>query len=336
MMPICSFSKGRDELYRYTLMRDRVIIDRALKKTPYHSYFDLEVLLSSGLKSLVGDVKDGNRSGLSSSEKQNNMLEILNKNVNTARFVDANLEIGVPLPKLNLGKFKIDSAFFYNFNVGISLSISNITSPTSPSASVYIKKETKLGLDSYWQNNPSEAYGIRYYQLTRSDLLSVTSASQLATDGELFDLDELTREQVTYNFDVYYQKAYKDFRILLEVQEFKIMNGSSTVTTRYESRPLLHAQANFENRKGKLYIGIHQRLKYAFLRGMYLAYDYKIKEDYPFFVLAKLSNQYLTLNPRFETKYFKLNYKVKTPLENPQDELWHSTLHALNIEMPFF
>jgi len=315
-IPVIALSKGRSELYRYTLMRDKVLIDRQLKQVSFHSFFNLEVLLSSGSKSLIGDVKNGNRAGLTSTQKQTNMLNILNNNVNTARYIDANLEAAIPLPSFKVSKFKIDSSLFYNFNIGLSLSIANTTNNSDPEVNLYLKKETRIGVDTYFQNNPSEAYGLRYYQMSRSDLLSVLDEQSLASEGKLFEVDDLNKKEVTYNLDLFY--------------------GTSTRAALYESRPLLHGRLSFNVGQGQLYFGIHQRFKYALLRGIYAAYDFRVKEDYPFFVLAKISNQFITLNPRFETKYFKVNYTIKTPIENPQDELWHSTLHSLNIAVPFF
>ncbi|MFZ8932846.1 MAG: hypothetical protein ACO20H_09230 [Bacteriovoracaceae bacterium] len=335
-IPVIALSKGRSELYRYTLMRDKVLIDRQLKQVSFHSFFNLEVLLSSGSKSLIGDVKNGNRAGLTSTQKQTNMLNILNNNVNTARYIDANLEAAIPLPSFKVSKFKIDSSLFYNFNIGLSLSIANTTNNSDPEVNLYLKKETRIGVDTYFQNNPSEAYGLRYYQMSRSDLLSVLDEQSLASEGKLFEVDDLNKKEVTYNLDLFYKKAYRNFKLLAEIQEFKIMNGTSTRAALYESRPLLHGRLSFNVGQGQLYFGIHQRFKYALLRGIYAAYDFRVKEDYPFFVLAKISNQFITLNPRFETKYFKVNYTIKTPIENPQDELWHSTLHSLNIAVPFF
>jgi hypothetical protein len=335
-VPFITLAKTRNELYRYTLMRDRVLIDRQLKQQPYHSFFNFELLLSSGSKALIGDVKDGNRSGLTSSQKQTNMLNVLNNNVNTARYIDGNLEAAIPLPSFKVSKFRIDSSLFYNFNVGLSLSISNTASSSDPQVNIYFKKETRIGLDTYWQNNPSEAYGIRYYQMTRSDLLSIFDNQSLASEGELFELDDLSKKEVSYNLDLFYKKAYPNFKLLAEIQEFKIMNGDSTKSALYESRPLYHLRLDFSLGQGTLYLGAHQRFKYALLRGAYLAYELKLREHYPFYILAKISNQFLTLNPRFDTKYFTVNYSIKTPIENPQDELWHSTLHALNITVPFF
>lgn len=332
-------AKRRDELYRYTLMRDRVLIDRSLKDKPYNSFFNLEILLSSGLKGLIGDVQDGNRSGLSSAQKQTNMLQILNQNVNTAKYVDADIHAAIPLPRFRLSNFNIDTGIFYQLNFGVSLSISNQESVTNPSVSTYIKKETKFGVDALFVNNPSEHYGIRYYQLTRADLLSSLSYSTLATEGELFEFDDLSKNQVTYNFDLRYHKAYENFKMLLEVNELKLMEGTVEKVAFYESRPLFHAQYEYPfvlPMKGSFYFGITSRFKYAIDRGLYGAMKLRVLKEVPFYIYTKLSNQYLTFVPKFQSKYFHISYTLKTPIENPQDELWHSTLHAMEINFPFF
>lgn len=337
LIPSHGFSKS--ELYRYTLLKDKIDIDRELKRRSYNSYFNFELLLSSGTKSLVGDVKDGNRGSLSSTQKTTNMLNILNQNVNTTKFVDADISAAIPLPNFSLWKFSITPGLFYHLNFGLSFSISNQANATNPTISTYIKKDIKLGMDATFKNNPSETYLMRFYQLNRADLQSSLSAASMATKGKVFEFDDLKKEQITYNVDLGYQKNKGNYSYSFEIKELKLMAGTVQKVALYENRPFLHAQIKYPFYfpfLGHLFVGVHQRFKYSIVRGAYAALKFKFNDVMPFYLTTKVSSQFLTIMPQVISKYFNMSYTIKTPIENPQEDFWVATIHALELSVPFF
>jgi hypothetical protein len=333
----------RSELSRYTLLRDRTMVDRDLEFRPHYSFLSVNAVLSSGLKRLIGDVSNGTKDTQTGTdeEKTLNILAVLNRYINSEYFVDADLEAGIPVPNFKFSGVEYDTSIFYNLNFGLSLSLSNFGDVTNPRAQTYIKKDTKVGIAGKASSNKKEHFTFAFYQLTRSDLGAIVTASGIAQDESLFEFGDLNKTKVTYSADIGYHRRGKKYDWLAEVKELQLWTVSTQKRPLYGTRPMFHARygRHYKSSSGPLwnpFIGIHYRKKYALGDGIYLGIILKGRGRIPLVLVAKASNQFLHLAPIIETKYFRFKYSYKTPYRNPQDDMWVPAQHniAFNFPMP--
>lgn len=328
----------RGEIQRYTLLHDKAVIDRDLRARPYHQFLNIDFIISSGLKDLVGDISDGTNDSESTAQKQLNMFQLLSKYVNTEQFVDLDASFGIPLFKIKINNYKFYTSAFYHVNFGVMSTISNQESVTNPKAQTYVKKDTKIGLNLSFKRKENEAWRIALYQLARSDVYSSITSSSLATDGELFSFDNLDEEHKTYSVDLAVEKDLSKFSFLAEMRELKAISSSGDETL-YGNRPLLHFRTfkNFESDQYNLivFIGAHYRRWYSLMRGIYAGFDFQYKKMENLRFIFKMSNQFFLLNPMIEFKYFIFTYAYKSPHRNPQDDIWVPGMHNIAISIPF-
>lgn len=328
----------RGEIQRYTLLHDRAMIDRNLRSRPYQDFIVADFIISSGLKDLVGDISDGTEDSQSTVQKQLNMFELLSKYVNTEQFVDLDIVAGLPLPKVKIKKWRFYNSAFYHLNMGVMATISNQTSVTDPTAQTYVKKDTKIGINSTLKRKKNEDWYFSLYQLSRSDLSASLNSSSLATDGELFDFDKLNDEHQMFALDLAYKKNYEKYFLLAEFRELKLKT-SKKVDTLYGTKPLFHLKAKrileTEQFHLKPFVGFHYRRWYNLMRGLYAGIDFKYKKLESLRFIFKASNQFFLINPMVEFKYFVFSYAYKSPFRNPQDDIWVPGMHNIILKVPF-
>ncbi|GAB4019572.1 MAG: hypothetical protein Fur0010_21650 [Bdellovibrio sp.] len=137
---------------RFSLLHDRLTIERSLIRDSYSQFFNLDIQASSGILDLIGDAKNGSsNTAQTQTQKELNMYQLLSKHVNTEKFVDVNVIAGIPLPDIKYKGNQFLNSLFYELNIGISLSVNNQDSATNPVAQSYVRKETKTGLYSIWK-----------------------------------------------------------------------------------------------------------------------------------------------------------------------------------------
>ena len=333
----------RGEVERFVLLHDRSMIDRGLRERPYSSFLDIDLIISSGIRTLINDLsntsEDANQTAV---EKQLETLSLLSKNVNTEKYIDLLVSAGIPLPDIKIKGHKFFNSLFYQFNAGIMLSINNRANATNPVAQTYVRKEIKKGLATIYQPKNSSGdlfYEFAFYQLTRADTYASLTATQLSQDGEFFNLDDLTRDQNVYAADLIYNKRSKNGALEVGVRELRVMKDSD-VESIYGMKPLLHTQYTWFDEAGNVlihpFVGVHFRNRYELQRGIYAGAHFNLaKKEVPFSLTLKASNQFVTFMPQFKTSWFHFSYTFKNPYRNPQDEVWVSSLHNIQIHIPF-
>lgn len=335
-----SFSQtARGEIQRFTLLHDRIMVDRSLRYDPHSHFLNIDLVLSSGIRTLINDLSNTSESSDSAIQKQLDTLQLLGKNVNTEKYVDILVGAGIPLPDLKFGKHKFYSSLFYQFNAGVSLSFNNRASATNPVAQVYARKEIKKGLTTFYQPHRDWLYKFSLYQLTRADTSASKDAATLSQSGEFFNLDDLTRDQTGYAIDLAYLKRSRNGELLLSAEEVQILS-TSDIESLYGAAPLLKTQYTWLRKtptfKYEPFLGLHFRKWYPIQRGVYGGVHLRsIRDEIPFLFTFKASNQFLTLMPQFKVDWFHFVYSFKTPFRNPQDEVWVSSLHNIQIQFPF-
>lgn len=336
---------ARGEIQRFTLLHDRITIDRGLRERPYSEFLSIDLVISSGIRTLINDLSNTSDSTSSSAaQKQLETLSLLSKNVNTEKTIDALVSAGIPLPDIKVGRHRFYNSLFYQFHAGIQLSINNRASATNPVAQTYVRKQIKKGLATIYR--PKEKSGdhdqfweIALYQMTRADTAVSLTATQLASDGEFFNLDDLNRDHNFYATDLIYHKTSRTGSLEIGAREVQLMSDSDEKSL-YGTSPLLHTQYtwNGEGRNViiKPFLGVHYRKWYPLHRGIYGGAHLNLaKKEVPFSLTFKVSNQFLTFMPQFKTSWFHFSYTFKNPYRNPQDEVWVTSLHNLQIHFPF-
>lgn len=199
--PFYAFSSSttpRSELTRYYLMRDKFIVDRKLKHTKNDAYLAFDGNISSGLKSIIGDVKNSNGS-------TTEIINLLNKNVNTEKYAEFDLGLGIPLPFFSFAKYNFLPNLFFSSNFAISMSFFNKNDPLNPLLQIYLKNDIKIGARTLIKIDEVKTLDFSLYQLQRSDIFSEKPALEIATKGKLFDLGELSNKEKAINADISYQ-----------------------------------------------------------------------------------------------------------------------------------
>jgi len=335
----------RNEVSRYTVLRDRLIIDRSLRKKYYWAFFDFDITSSSGLKSLIGDVKDqtqdteGQTAAQNQTAKELNIYKLITQNANSEKYLDADVILGIPLPWFSLWGIEYRSSLFFNLNFGISFSFANREDALNPVAQTYIKKDQKMGLFVKTGDEKKERWELAVYQLTRSDSYNQLSYNDIANSRKLFSFDGLATDVVSWAADIRYTHFFERTSYLLEVQELStsMMSGDDTIS--YGHSPLLHGRfVLYYSSAGwslRPFVGIHYRKRYPLADGVYVGMRIIGPENIPFHFSGKISNDFLAIMPQLKTKYFNFTYSLKLAYRNPQDDMWVPALHTIAFNFPF-
>lgn len=337
----------RSEVARYTLLHDRHIVESDLGRTRHSSFFDLNLALSSGLKKMIDDVKSATQNDDSLPAAANDTLkelkvyELLTKNLNTERFLDAEIGIGFPLPEFTISKTKILLNPFFTIGAGSSFTFTNRESALEPKVQIYLRKEEKLGLRQFYLLDARSRVTMNLYQLKRADSSASLSSSAIAAKAKIFDINDLKENEVNYAGDLIYQKENGNSRYHFEMSEMKIIKSSkSKRKSLYGNKPLLHLYYQRlkmdENHHFSPLLGLHYRMRYDIGDGLYAGFQMLPFTRLSFVHLTFLLDRgFFTLNPALKTKWFEFHYSLKTPHKNPQDEVWVPTIHTIEINFPF-
>lgn len=330
----------RSEINRFRLLKDRSIIDRELLSPSHQSFFELDLNISSGLKDLIGDISTSTDQS-SESDQITETNKILGKNVNTEKFLQAYVELGVPLPYIRLANYDILPSLFGNFSVGTSISINNQLNALAPEAKVYLQKEMNYGVSSLIRsrNNPEYIFKTAFYMSERSDLDATKNATAVATDNDLISLDEIKKVQKDYVLDFGVTKQTKTEKFHFEVKDLRVLDAGSEVDNKIGNAPLFHFNYSktYELNLVKLeaIYGVFHRQKYSVFDGLYAGFMMKFTKESPLRMHFKIDTDFLSYRFGTTFKHFKFFYGIKTPYSNPQEDMWVSAIHQIHLSVPF-
>jgi len=339
----CTFAhaafQDRSEIKKYSLYCDRTLTDKLLTKDVYKNFFEFDLFYSKGIKTLMGDVKEAMDSSNNPITKQLNVMEVLSKNINTEKFVDAGLTIATPLPYLKIKEHRLLPGLFIDINAGTLFSIDNRVDPIDPRANIYLKKDIKYGLNSkYKTNQKNDSFDFSIYKLLRSDLETSKTSSQIIAQDSFIDLDSLTKDEKVIATDLKYLQTLGKSSYLYEIRELKLYTMSGSKDSNYGTTPYLRLEFDrlfSENYGLSFFIGEHFRHRYKFADGLYLGIRMRSLEKPPIAFIFKFDTDFMTFIPELKTKWLVANYKLIIPHSNPQDEIWASTVHSISINIPF-
>lgn len=331
----------RNNLKRYTFLRDKTLINKRLHSKLYENYFDLDLNLSSGTKSIVGDIKNSSTSSSSTqTDKELAILSILNKNMNSERYVDLDLSTSIPLPTFKLFKYRLTPSLFYNINMGALVTISNQASVVDPTAQVYVKKDTKMGVSTILTKNPDKETQVKFnlYLFKRADIDQTLNKTAIVNDTKLFDFGTLDQGEKSIGVDFIWKRTNQKRTWSLEMLEAKLIPLSTLTDVLYDHFPLFHAFHQWHKKPEKFwlepFVGIHMRKRYSLFDGIYVGTWLNLKEI-PFRSSIHISNQFLTFIPEFKGESFYFNYKLRLAYINPQKDIWVPAIHSFNLGFAF-
>ncbi|OUR96787.1 hypothetical protein A9Q84_10625 [Halobacteriovorax marinus] len=330
----------RNNLKRYTYLRDKTIVNKRLHSKLYENYFDIDLNLSSGTKSIVGDIKNSSNSSSSTADKEAAILSILNKNMNSERYIDLEISTAVPLPTFSLFKYRLTPSLFYSINMGALVTISNQASVIDPSAGVYVKKDTKMGVSTIITKHPDKETQVKVnlYQLKRADVDNTLNKTQIVTDTKLFDFGALDKGETSIALDFIWKRSNSKRSWSLEMLEAKIIPMSTITDVKYDHFPLFHAYHQWHKKPETFwlepFVGVHMRKRYSLFDGLYVGTWLQLKE-LPFRSSLNISTQFITFIPEFKGESFYFNYKLRLAYINPQEDIWVPAIHSFNLGFTF-
>ncbi len=327
------------ELNRYTLMRDRILLERYLHRDADHSFFlDLNVHMTSGLKTLIGDLKTATDDSKNAVEKQLAVNTVLSGNLNTGHMLDIDLGLGFPLPSFTLFKQKFLPGVRGGINVGASFATYIPTGSIMPTVQLYFKMETKYGLHSFLPHNKRWSSEFFLYKMSRQDLQQSVTGSALAGDDEqLISTDKLSNKIETYDIDWHTKYSDKKTTIVMSIEELRLKDDTPELANAYGYSPLMRVV--FKRKIQDYYIwelmaGAQYRDRYSIGDGLFAGVDISM-DGRPLSILTTVDGGFLTLSPKFKWKFIKLLYTLKIPVKNGHDGIWMPNIHAFSFKMYF-
>lgn len=316
------------------------MIDRYLRSQTQTYILYIDAAISSGVKKIIGDIKDSAENETDASQRQVKTLQVLTRNLNTEKYIDIDAQAGLPLPIFRIKNFDFKVSPFIAINIGASFSFNNQNTNSIARAQSYVRKEYKMGVKSQIKKRKDETIIFKFYQLTRADINAELDQSEIVTQGKLIDTGSIDQDNISYAGDIGYEREFYDYLYRLEIKEIKFMEASrSKRETFYTNMPMIHAHYRHKHKVFGLvsldpFYGFHFRDGQSIAQGFYLGTLMHLAR-LPFTLYTKFSNQFMTLSPLFRTKFFQFNYSLKLPYRNPQDDFWTASIHSLNIAIPF-
>ncbi|HAZ13237.1 MAG: hypothetical protein A2X86_00595 [Bdellovibrionales bacterium GWA2_49_15] len=317
----------RDELARYTLLRDRTILERPENL----SILSIKAHISSGTKSLITEMSEATKEP-NPIQKNLQVMALLNRYLNTERYLDLNASANIPLPYFRLREVQFLPHAFYTFNLGAQLSISNFGDVTNPRAQTYLKKEKAIGLSSEYRHEKYQGY-FRLYQLTRSDVKSLLTYADIVENKSLIEFDSLNIEAQSYAVDLANTWNFKNKQLTAEVRELAPLPAS--VETHYGFRPLFHL--NLRSNQTFWYYGggLHYRRFYSLDNGLYAEAGITRHGTPRLDFSTRLSNESINLTPEITWGILHLRYGMRLQYRNPVDEMWVPATHFVILEFQY-
>lgn len=336
---VLAINTVRSEINRFRLLKDKSIIERELITKPHSSFLQMDLNISSSLKTFIGEI-GSSTSKDSESEKKLGVTSVLSKYVNTEKFFDAFIETAIPLPYFKYQGMAFLPNIFANIYAGTSISINNQDNPLSPIAQVYLQKNINLGVsvEVKNENERDKIYNLALYKRSRSDLSAKKTATAIAEEEEIVSLDQIKKNQNDYIADIGVKIIKENKYYILEVKELKILDAGSEIDNVIGNAPLFHVsqtkEYNFEKFKMSLIYGLHHRQKYSLFDGAYIASSYDFTDKNPIKVLIKVDSHFISFVTGLSFSHFNFRYGYKTALTNPRDDMWVPAQHNIHINIP--
>ncbi len=328
---------SRHEISAYALMKDHTEIERQLANDTRFNFFSFSNVMTSKTLSLFTQVQNKTSSGDLTSQTAA-LLEILNQNLNKHYFTDVKTHFGLPIPKKFLKK-SWEASLYFDFSIGLSFSIDNHIDQTDPTTQIYLKKDTEIGFSNKVIRE-QKTFLLEIYYLIRNDEYSQMSTSNLATEKQIFSLNNLIeKNQKSLNINVGYSYEINQWKFLGEIKEIALTKIGDSTESQFGNRPLAHLQAKTTFKKEKFdfdtMIGLIQRRPYSLMHGLYAGIHWRSNIFNQIHLIGKLSVLDILLTAQIQLKKFYFSYGYKTPFYTSNNGIKETNTHELNINFSF-
>lgn len=215
----------------------------------------------------------------------------------------------------------------------------------NPTMAVLAKADAKVGFFNDYTYGEHFFGNFNLYGMGRADLHQFLTGTQIAK-GDSIESPKKMNTEMTLQAD--YRLGYRNtnYSIFGSVEEVKLSKLSDakegSKEHKYEYDPLmrLHADATFRASAFSIqpFIGVHKRSGYGFADGAYVGTmlgAYVWGDRLGLQLRGIVDKQYLTITPRMKLWLMQLEYSLKKPLKDMDDDVKLSAIHSLDFRIFF-
>ncbi|QDK42016.1 hypothetical protein DOM21_11270 [Bacteriovorax stolpii] len=215
----------------------------------------------------------------------------------------------------------------------------------NPTMTLFAKADAKAGFFNDYTYGEHFFGNFNLYGMGRADLYQFVTGTQIAKGDSIETPDKMNTE-TTVQLD--YRLGYRNsnYSTFLGVEELKLTKigdakeGSKAHLYDYDPLIRFHADARYRLNALSLqpFIGVHKRSGYGFADGMYAgtsvgAHVWGDRLGLEF--RAMVDKQYLTLTPRMKLWLMQLEYSLKKPLKDTDEDVKLTALHSVDFRIFF-
>lgn len=214
-----------------------------------------------------------------------------------------------------------------------------------PTANIFGKVDVKAGFFNDYTHGEHFFGNFNLYGMGRADMFQFIDANQISKGQEIEIPDELNTE-VTLQLD--HRIGYKNsnYTTFLSVEELKLSVvkerklGSKVQNYDYDPLIRFHTDATFKAGVVSVqpFIGVHKRSGYGFDDGVYagaMGGLYVLGDRLGLQLRAMADKQYFTLTPRVKLWLMQLEYSLKKPLKDMDEDVKLSAIHSVDFRLFF-
>ncbi|WP_127716051.1 hypothetical protein [Halobacteriovorax sp. HLS] len=325
----------------YRLIKDKSFFERSLHNSLYESYLDLDITATIDGYTLSQDINEISSSSKTSTEKEAAVLALLNENQSTQNFVELNSAFAIPLPSINIKKYRLTSSLFYSLNLSSLFAISTFDSATSPSTKVYMNKETRAGVSTIitHQDKRESFWKLNLFYSRKDDTLINQSVNDLLRNTKIYDFGTLNKGESNLSADLLWNTKNIHRTIKLEVYDLDLIDLSSQKALTFSSTPLLHLfyqrhTKSLKDYRFEFFGGLHYRDEVPLLDGLYIG-SWFYSQRSSFRTSISVSKSFLSVVPEYKGDRFFINYKFKLSYLGKRDGFKTPIIHTLSSGITF-
>lgn len=215
----------------------------------------------------------------------------------------------------------------------------------NPTMTLFAKADAKAGFFNDYTYGEHFFGNFNLYGLGRADLYQFATGTQIAK-GDSIDTPDKMNTEMTVQLD--YRLGYKNsnYSTFLGVEEIKVAKlsdakeGSKPHSYDYDPLIRFHADAKYRLSAFSLqpFIGVHKRSGYGFSDGMYAGTSVGAHvwgDRLALELRGMVDKQYLTITPRMKLWLMQLEYSLKKPLKDTDDDVKLTALHSIDFRIFF-
>lgn len=255
----------------------------------------------------------------------------------------------IPAIKTRTRYYHIKSAVFSGVDGGALISIDGHSKEMKPEAQTYLHGPYRYGLELRLQDQHSitdwqHHFTWRVYRMGRKDAQGRRVLDDIVESEKIIDTEEMSASQITIATDLHYQLRTPRFEIRAGIEELDLSEKTDTAQRSLfgkKMRTFIH-YTHTETSPGKYieinpFAGLQYRSHYAFKHSPFIGLHAFFKDiTWPIIATFYLDREMMALMPSIDTRFFQLNYSIRLPYNNPDENgLWSASTHSIEVAIPF-